>query len=425
MVRRLVLMGSGETTPTMVTPHQRLLGLLDRDTPAVLVDTPYGFQENADELTARTQQYFAERVGRPIGVASLRRAADGTGAEALAQEQGLAAVRAAGWVFSGPGSPSYALRQWAAMPFADLLRAKLTDGGVVVLSSAAAVTAGRHAIPVYEIYKAGEDPHWLDGLDLTAALGLDVVVIPHFDNAEGGTHDTRFCYLGQRRLRVLEERLAATTWVLGVDEHTAAVIDPATGRVEVIGRGGLHVRARDLTATFATGITTSLDELQATAEGAATAALRAGGEGAAPEAGEAAVEVPATLAEELERLTAAFDTAMEEQRGADATAAALELEALLRAWLADPDQNDLADRGAAALRSMITRLGDAAAAGMHDHESLVRPHIETLVHVREEARKSRNWEVADHIRAHMARDGVELRDSEEGTDWVWEPDRRP
>ena len=29
-------------------------------------------------------------------------------------------------------------------------------------------------------------------------------VIPHYDNNEGGTHDTRFCYLGERRLSMME-----------------------------------------------------------------------------------------------------------------------------------------------------------------------------------------------------------------------------
>jgi hypothetical protein len=50
----------------------------------------------------------------------------------------------------------------------------------------------------------GAPPYWLDGLDLLRQLGLKVAVIPHYDNTEGGTHDTRFCYLGERRLRLME-----------------------------------------------------------------------------------------------------------------------------------------------------------------------------------------------------------------------------
>ena len=69
------------------------------------------------------------------------------------------------------------------------------------------MTLGRKAIPVYEIYKVGQDPFWLDGLDLMTRLGLPSVVIPHWNNAEGGNHDTSRCYIGQRRLGVLEQDL--------------------------------------------------------------------------------------------------------------------------------------------------------------------------------------------------------------------------
>ena len=51
MPRILTILGSGETSPTMVTPHQRTFARLGPDVRAVLLDSPYGFQENADELT--------------------------------------------------------------------------------------------------------------------------------------------------------------------------------------------------------------------------------------------------------------------------------------------------------------------------------------------------------------------------------------
>ena len=97
----------------------------------------------------------------------------------------------------------------------------------LVFASAAALTLGRFTIPVYEIYKAGQPVQWLDGLDLMSKAGFEgsCVVIPHYDNAEGGTHDTRFCYMGERRLAVMEAMLPDDAWVLGVDEHTAVIMD--------------------------------------------------------------------------------------------------------------------------------------------------------------------------------------------------------
>src|SRR5258708_34407095 len=70
------------------------------------------------------------------------------------------------------------------------------------------------------------------------------VVIPHYDNAEGGTHDTHFCYLGERRLSAMEAMLPDDAWVLGIDEHTVLVVDLDARTVGGSGRGGLTVRRR-------------------------------------------------------------------------------------------------------------------------------------------------------------------------------------
>ena len=73
---------------------------------------------------------------------------------------------------------------------ADVLRTKLSSAGAVTFASAAALTLGVTTLPVYEIYKAGHAPVWLEGLNLLeAATGLRAAVIPHYDNAEGGHHD--------------------------------------------------------------------------------------------------------------------------------------------------------------------------------------------------------------------------------------------
>ncbi len=78
------------------------------------------------------------------------------------------------------------------------------------------------------------------------------------------------------------------------------------------------------------------------------------------------------------------------------------------------------DHATAQLRAMITRLGALADAGLHDHSELVKPHIETLLHVRDDARARNAFEVADHIRGHMDADGVTVKDTREGSVWEWD-----
>src|SRR5438270_8356340 len=230
-------MGSGETSPTMVKVHRELIALVG--TPAVVLDTPVGFQENAADVTARAVAYFRDSVGVDAAVASYRSAKE---ADPVDYELMLARLREAHYAFAGPGSPSYALEQWRPSLVPDVLADKLDRGGGVTFASAAALVLGTHSVPVYEIYKVGAEPHWLEGLDLLAAAGLRAAVIPHYDNAEGGTHDTRYCYMGEPRLAQLERELPPDVFVLGVDEHTGLVLDLDAGTGTVVGRGVVTVR---------------------------------------------------------------------------------------------------------------------------------------------------------------------------------------
>src|SRR6476659_6267040 len=100
-------MGSGETAPTMAKVHR---ALFDR------------FQEKADELSARTVEFFATNVGNPVEVASFRT----QDVDAVTQSTAVARIRGARYLMAGPGSPSYALRHWAGTSIPDALAEKLS-----------------------------------------------------------------------------------------------------------------------------------------------------------------------------------------------------------------------------------------------------------------------------------------------------------
>ena len=254
----LALLGSGEIAPSMTKVHRQLLKHLDT-VHAVSLDTAYGFQANIPQMTEKIVDYFATSLRVPIAPLHFTKF-DGTSEverAAFRQE-----VRAANYVFAGPGSPSYALYQWAPLGLAEDLRGTLQAGGVLCFASAAALTLGALTVPVYEIYKVGSESHWLPGLDVLAMAGIRGAVIPHFDNAEGGNYDTRFCYLGEERLIQLEHQLPDDTGILGIDEHTAGIIDLEHNTLTVMGKGGVYWRRNAQTRTFESGSTISLAELQ-------------------------------------------------------------------------------------------------------------------------------------------------------------------
>jgi hypothetical protein len=416
--RILTIMGSGETTPTMVRVHRSVFERLGGSVPAVLLDTPYGFQENAADISARAVEYFRDSVGHPITVASLLSA----DVDPLVRESAIGRIRGAALAFAGPGSPSYALRQWADTEVPLLLADKLANGGAVTMASAAALTLGRLTIPVYEIYKVGAEPSWLPGLDLLGPLGLPAAVVPHYDNAEGGNHDTRFCYLGERRLRILEAALPPEVFVLGVDGHTALTLDLDTGKGEVVGLGGVTVRKDGRSTTFPAGSRVSISQLVAVAAGEPG--------GVSPETGaEGAIGVspgpppmePRTLREEVERLDGAFEAALGRGDAPSAVRAILALEETIQAWASDTDQSDAIAVARSTLRGMIVCLGELAETGTADPREAIAPFIDALLAERLRARAARDWAAADAIRDRLLAAGIEIHDAPDGTTWELHP----
>ena len=118
----------------------------------------------------------------------------------------------------------------------------MKNGAHLVLASAASIAMGSFALPVYEIYKVGEAPHWVHGLDFFKPYGHRFAVIPHWNNKEGGTHDTRFCYMGEARLKQLEKQLPETIPVLGIDEYTALRLDFSQHNGTVMGAGTVTIQ---------------------------------------------------------------------------------------------------------------------------------------------------------------------------------------
>ena len=421
MTRLLTIMGSGETAPTMVKAHRQVFerlalehGDARAEVPAVFLDTPFGFQENADELSAKTIEYFRVSLQRNVAVAGLRRLET---ASTLERETAYAALRRAEFVFAGPGSPTYTLRQWAGSPVHDLLADKVRTGGALTFSSAAALTLGIRTIPVYEVYKAGVDPYWLEGLDLLTPLGLPVAVIPHFNNAEGGHHDTRFCYMGEKRLRMLEEQLPDGAFVLGIDEHTGVVLDLEADTAHVVGLGVVTIRRNGTSTEIASGETVPIDVLRGTAS---TEGRRTASTAAAPTNDEPTAPRPASgasLGADVDRLGAEFDAAMERRDAAAAVAATLELDDAMTAWGTDSLQSDEMDRARALMRSMVVRLGEASTKGLADPRQVLAPVVEVALGVRTEVRAAKRYDLSDQIRDGLAAAGIEVRDTPAGQEW--------
>jgi cyanophycinase-like exopeptidase len=256
----ITLMSSGETSARLSPAHRAVLARIDEPLRAIFLDTPAGFQENATALAEKAVEYFKHNLQHDLNIVSFKSKQAAT----LEQINEVAAqIRSANYVFAGPGSPTYAVRNWIGTPIADAFAAQLQSGGHLVFASSAAIAMSRHVVPVYELFKAGHDPYWVDGLDLLGLFGLELAIMPHWNNSEGGAaFDTRYCFIGKRRLKAMEDLLPESAHMIGLDENTACVFDLAAQTCEVFGSGRVVVRRAGQEKSYPPGTTFGWEELK-------------------------------------------------------------------------------------------------------------------------------------------------------------------
>jgi len=258
----IVLIGSGETTRYGSQVFQRLIKRYPYGSKLAVLETPAGFELNSPAVAGRVADFLKLRLKNfdtEIITIPARRRGTRFSPDDPDVIRPLADARV---IFMGPGSPSYAIRQLRDSVAWELTRARYWQGASLVFASAAAIAISRHALPVYEIYKVGEELHWLNGLDLFKEVGLELAVIPHWNNQDGGTElDTSHCFMGESRFDLLREMLPDTTTILGIDELTSLVIDATAGQCEVMGLGQVHILRGNHEKQFKAKTTFNLIEL--------------------------------------------------------------------------------------------------------------------------------------------------------------------
>jgi peptidase E len=405
----IVLMGSGELTATMVEVYKEMLARSGPQAQAVFLDTPAGFQLNADLISERAVEYFRTRVGRPLSVASFKSRATAT---AFESGKAFMTLRQADLVLVGPGSPTYALRQWRETPVADILAERISAGACLVAASAAALTVGRFTLPVYEIYKVGEGLRWADGTDLLARFGFNLVVVPHWNNAEGGNHDTRFCFMGAPRFRSLASMLPEDAGILGLDEHTACIIELGRGEVQIRGLGGVTLRRAGAERRLGKNERFPLDILR-----------DAGAAGPKPAVALAADPPPegaagkGSIGAGIHALGQDFNAGLEARDPARLSAALLELERIIWEAARDFESEESLSRARETLHAWIVVLATRMAEAPRDAGDCLSPVVEEMLALRRHFRDGRQWSAADAIRDGLERANVAVEDTPQGSRW--------
>ncbi len=258
----LILFGSGEALPSAGKIHEAVARELQTTPHIALLETPAGFELNSDRVVGRIADFLRRRLQNyapQIEVIPARRRGTPYSPDA---PQIVAPLLKANWIFLGPGSPTYAARQLRDSLAYHYLTARHRLGATIMLASAAALAFSAHTLPVYEIYKVGEDLHWKRGLDFLGAYGLHLVIVPHWNNTDGGEElDTSRCFMGRERFDALRALFPSTHTLVGIDENTALWLHFGQREVWVMGRGNFTLIRDGQQQVYPTGSVLPLDIL--------------------------------------------------------------------------------------------------------------------------------------------------------------------
>ena len=259
---RIAFLGSGETSLAGGRIFESLARLISEPLHVAIMETTAGFELNSSLVAGRVGDFLKTRLQNykpTIDLIPARKQGTEFSPDNL---EILKPLLQANMIFMGPGSPSYAVRQLKGTLAWDIIRARHRLGATLIFASAATISVGAWVLPVYEIYKVGEDVHAKDGLNLFADCGLDLSFVPHWNNAEGGIDlDTSRCFVGKERFDQWRKLLPAETVMVGLDEHTGIIIDCENKTCEVSGVSSVSVIKSDGMEMYPAGASFALSEL--------------------------------------------------------------------------------------------------------------------------------------------------------------------
>lgn len=259
---QIAFLGSGETSLAGGRIFESLARNINEPLRIALLETPAGFELNSPQVVGRVGEFMQTRLQNYKPTVDVIPARKKNSAYSPDDPEIVKPLLHANMIFMGPGSPTYAIRHLKDTLTWDVVRARHRLGATLIFASAATISIGAHALPVYEIYKVGQDVHCVDGLNLFSDFGLHVSFIPHWNNADGGVDlDTSRCFIGMDRFKEWCDLVPAENETIGLDEHTGLIIDFETGLCEVSGVSSVSLVRECDPEMYASGSKFPLGEL--------------------------------------------------------------------------------------------------------------------------------------------------------------------
>ena len=261
-IGQIAFLGSGETSLAGGRIFESLAKRINDPLRIALLETPAGFELNSSQVVGKVGEFMKTRLQNYKPIVDVVSARKKNSAFSPDDPEIVKPLLCANMIFMGPGSPTYAIRNLQGTLAWDVIRARHRLGATLIFASAATISIGAHALPVYEIYKVGQDVHAVDGLNLFGDFGLHISFIPHWNNAEGGADlDTSRCFIGMDRFAEWCDLVPVENQTIGLDEHTGLVVDIESNQCEVSGVSSVSIVRECDPEMYPTGSKFKLSEL--------------------------------------------------------------------------------------------------------------------------------------------------------------------
>ena len=232
----IAFLGSGETSLAGGRIFEQLTRQITGPLRIAVLETPAGFELNSAQVAGKVADFLRTRLANYRPQVEVIAARKKGGAYSPDDPEICAPLLSANMIFMGPGSPTYAIRQLKDSLAWELIRARHRMGATLVFASAATVAVGAFSLPVYEIYKVGQDVHIVPGLDFFNGFETPLSIVPHWNNTDGGEDvDTSRCFIGMERFKEWCSGLPEDHNILGLDEHTGIILDFTRRMCQVMG----------------------------------------------------------------------------------------------------------------------------------------------------------------------------------------------
>jgi cysteinyl-tRNA synthetase len=220
--------------------------------------------------------------------------------------------------------------------------------------------------------------------------------------------------MGKSRFARLTDMLPGDVSILGLDEHTACIIDLERQEFAVRGIGRVTWQRAGKEAVFEKGDRFALGLLR---EGRMNSEPV---QSARPVRGVATAEEKregASFWEQVHAVEAEFQRGLDHHKPQEVTSALLELDRIIWQGHESLENEEFIAQAREIFRDQIVVLGTKLASVPKNETDCLMPVVDELLELRQRFRANRQWAEADAIRDSLERSQIAIEDTPEGTRW--------